>query len=181
VLTVVVYCTLSAFRSGQDVPREYAVAGQGTWSSPLVCIGSYSMSISSAPWPFLFRSSDLFCVVTFASSIHFSYVPSFDFAAVTPFIVSPMKPTKLCLRRAFSHLHSRLFLSSRSSISWSPIAFACVLRSSHMASRLNRISVCGYLAILVWSTGTTASAKISRGHAPTSPWRMGAGCRPSIS
>ena len=33
---------------------------------------SHDISISSAPWPLFFRSSDLFCVAAFASSTHFS-------------------------------------------------------------------------------------------------------------
>lgn len=61
VLIPLVCSRLVLFRSGQDVPNKRH--GQ---------VRSHDMSISSAPWPLFFRSSDLFCVAAFASSIHFS-------------------------------------------------------------------------------------------------------------
>ena len=96
----------------------------------------------SAAAPFFLFSSTLVFVFSFAPSIHRSHAPSpsCTFALVTPFINSPMKPMKLCFRRAFSHCHAILFCSSLYTVSSSPTSRARILRSWTIASRLNRIS-----------------------------------------
>lgn len=118
-------------------------------------------------------------VATLASSTHSLYAsPSFSLVCTTPFKISLMKLTKLCLRSAVSHCHMIRFCSSRFSHSWSPISLALSLKSRIIAIKLNRISWVGYRSIRRWRTGMTLTGNSSKVQAPC---EMGAGWRPSSS
>ena len=164
-----------------DQPRS----SNSTWrATPLElsipsAVPQPDISKSPSPPPF-FWSSALAFVFFFACSTHSPYAsgPSFNLSPITPFNTSPANPTKLCLRRAFSNCHSFLFCSSLINNSTSPISLALTLKSFTIANKLNRISVAGYLSILLCKTGITFSGNSSTVDAP---WDIGAGWRPSNS
>jgi len=113
--------------------------------------------------------SNFFLVSFFASPTQSAYAfpdGSCSFIATTPFMTSPIKPTKFHLLNVFSHCHAALFLSSLSIVSSSPISLALPLGSCTTAIRLKCVSSGGYRAILLCKTPITFSGNSPSPQAP---------------